>query len=39
MKKAVYVIPESEEIQVKMEKSILSDGEGGGGNPWEGEEG
>ena len=39
MKKEVYVIPESEEILIKMEESILSGGEGGGGDPWEGQEG
>ena len=39
MKKEVYVIPESQEILIKMEESILSGGEGGGGDDWGGEEG
>ena len=39
MKKDVYVIPESKEILIRMEESILSGGEGGGGDDWGGEEG
>ena len=37
MKKETYVVPQCEEIIIKIEDCVMS--EGGGGNPWEGEEG
>ena len=37
MKKEAYVVPGCEVIIVKMESNIMS--EGGGGDPWEGQEG